>query len=286
MKNVVKIVFVFFSVFMLSQCTSDFDEINTRPDVFTSEEISAKYFFTGPMQNLYGTNRFPYWRAQLIHADRYAGHFCFGHNRSWWNDELGYTYHAGYTGAAWGWLSGYLGGIDNLMRMTKPDGELPNEYLFAMAQIMKGLYYQMFTDIWGMLPYTEASNPDISLPKFDTQAVIYQGVISELDEAMATIGSATKTGTGTADIGSNDIWYGGDLQKWKKMANTLKLRMALRAYGAPGADFANGAITQALAAPLLETPDDNCLMPKDIEISQWGSAAYGDIWHNFGGGSD
>jgi hypothetical protein len=103
---------------------------------------------------------------------------------------------------------------------------------------------------------------------------------------MSIIGDAERTGVGVDDVGDNDLYYNGDLQKWKKLANTLKLRIALRAFGAEGNDFSEQAVNEALNAPLLATVDDNCLMEKDAEISQWGSAAYGDIWHNFGAGSD
>ena len=61
----------------------------------------------------------------------------------------------------------------------------------------------------------------------------------------------------------------------------------MRAYGAPGADFAGPAITEALNAGLfLEDASDNCIMDKDDVISQWSSACYGDVWHNFGRGSN
>jgi len=286
MKNIIKIFIVFFAIVTMSACTGDFNEINTKPDSFTQDEVSAKYFLTGPQFNLYGQSRYAYWRANLIHSDRYAGQFCFGMKGSWWSDELGYSYHSAYTDAAWGWLAGYIGGVDNFMKMTDVGGEFENEYMYAMAQIMRGLYYQMYTDVFGMIPYTEATDPDIVLPKFDEQKVIYQGLIAELNEAMATIGNATSTGVNVNDVGSNDIYCGGDLQKWKRMANTLKLRLAMRAHGAPGAGFAKTAMTEALAAPLLEGSSDNVMMKKDNEISQWGSAAYGDIWYNFGTGSD
>ncbi|MEC7265339.1 MAG: SusD/RagB family nutrient-binding outer membrane lipoprotein, partial [Bacteroidota bacterium] len=108
----------------------------------------------------------------------------------------------------------------------------------------------------------------------------------ELNEAMEIIGSSTVTGEGVELLSVNDLFFGGDLQQWKKLANTLKLRMALRAQGAPGADFANAAITEAMAADLLVAETDNALMEKDTEISQWSNAAYGDVWYNFGVGSN
>lgn len=285
MKNIFKVIFVLLAFSSINNCTSDFSDINVKPDSFTSEEVSAKFFLTTPQYKLFAPDRYPYWRAHLIHTDRFAGHFCFGMTGSWWADDLGYTYDGAYTDAAWDWLAGYIGGLDSFMKMTKPGGELENEYMYAIGLIMRGLYFQMFTDVFGMIPYTEATNPDIVLPKFDEQKTIYAGLIAELDQAMQIIGSATRTGANVNDVGANDIYFNGDLQKWKKLANTLKLRMAMRAYGAADASFANTAISQSLAAPLLEA-DENCLMKKDNTIDQWASACYGDVWYNFGTGSD
>ncbi len=278
--------FLVLTAMFVVQCTGDFNDINVNPSGFTSEEVSGKFFLTRPQYKLYAPDRFPYWRAHLIHADRYAGQFTFGFSGCWWNDGLGYSYNSAYTDASWGWLSGYIGGLDNYMRLVDRGGEFENEYMYAIGQIMRGLYFQMYTDAFGMIPYSEAVNPDITLPKFDEQSTIYAGLISELNEAMATIGDAERTGANVDDVGDNDLFYGGDMQKWKKLANTLKLRMGMRALGAPGADFANAAITEALAGPLLETEGDNALLEKDIEITQWDAAAYGDVFYNFGRGSD
>jgi hypothetical protein len=269
-------------VFLLAGC-SDFEEINTRPDAFGSEEVSAKYFLTGIQIELYAPNRFPYWRAQLIHADRYAGQFTFGYNGCWWTGALGYDYNSGYTDAAYDWIAGYVSNLSVYQNFVGEGGDLENQNFYALGLVMKGLYYQMYTDTFGMVPYSEALDPDIITPKLDSQSEIYRGVIAELDQAMEIIGDQTVTGDGIELLAENDLFFNGDLQQWKKLANTLKLRMALRAQGAPGADFAETAISEALQAPLLSTEMDNALMEKDTEIDQFGNAAYGDVWHNFGG---
>jgi len=280
----IKILFGFVLLLGLASCTNDFKEINTNPNGITSDEASAKYFITSPQVNLYAESRYAYWRAQLIHSDRYAGYFTFGHNGNWWSDGLGYSFSGGYTDASWDYFEGYLGGLDNFMKLTDTGGEFENELMYATGLIMKGLYYQMFTDVFGEIPYTEAADPDVILPKFDEQATIYAGIIGDLDRAMTIIGDAATSGDGVQDLGANDLYCGGDMQKWKKLANTLKLRIAIRAYGAPNSAFANTAISEALSANLfLETEADNVLIEKDAEISQWNSACYGDIWHNFGG---
>lgn len=286
MKNIYKkIAFVLLAILGFNSC-SDFDEINENPNAFTSEEVSAKFFMTELQIQLYAPNRYPYWRAQLIHADRYAGHFTFGFNGSWWTDALGYDYNGGYTDAAYDWMSGYLGKLSGFINFVKEGGDLQNEKFYAIGLIMKGLYYQMYVDTFGMAPYTEAFDPDNITPKYDELSTIYQGVIADLDEAMSIIGDATVSGDGVELLTNNDLFFGGDMQKWKKLANTLKLRMGLRAQGADGATFADNVIAEAMAAPLLTSADENALMEKDPDISQWANAAYGDVWWNFGTGSN
>ncbi len=283
MRRIVNCLVLFIALFA---CTGNFDEKNTRPDVFYPDEVSARYFLSNPQYKLFAPDRYPYWRAHLIHGDRYAGQACFGHTGSWWSDELGYTYNSGYTDASWDWISGYYGGLDNFLKMTEPRGEFENQYMYAIGLTMKGLYFQLFTDIFGMVPYSEAGNANITLPRYDTQKEIYQGIIRDLNEAMSLIGDASRTGTGVNDAGTNDLYFNGDLQKWKKLANALKLRVAMRALGSPNESFAAQAIGEALQMPFPETEAENCLLTKDASISQWNSACYGDIWYNFDSGSD
>jgi len=283
MKGIIKIIGVFLLLMISFSSCSDFEEINSRPDGFSPDEVSAKYFLTGIQIELYAPNRYAYWRAQLIHADRFAGHFTFGYDASWWSDALAYSYSGGYTDATYGWIASYVSNLSVYQNFVGEGGDLENENFYAIGLIMKGLYYQMYTDTFGMVPYTEASNSDIITPKFDTQEKIYQGVIADLNKAMEIIGSSSVTGEGIELLAENDLFFKGDLQKWKKLANTLKLRMAMRAEDAAGASWASSVITEALAEPLLTTAEDNALLEKDTQIDQFGNAAYGDVWHNFGG---
>ena len=63
----------------------------------------------------------------------------------------------------------------------------------------------------------------IPYPKYDTQEAIYNDLLKELDEAQA----ALSTSAGNT-IGAADVIYGGDAAKWKKFANSLMLRVAMR----------------------------------------------------------
>ncbi len=282
MKNNKFLILLFLLIGFMS-CTSNFEEINKNPNDITSDAANPKYLLTGAEYKLYAPGRYVYWRAVLIHADRYAGYFCFGNNGSWWSDELGYKYHTGYTNASWGMYGGYFKYINSYLDVTSEEGgKYQNDKMYAVGLIIKSLFFQQYTDVFGDVPYSETGNTDILQPKYDQQKDIYAGIISDLNEAMATIGDATKTGEGANDLGSNDVIFNGDLQKWKKLANALKLRIALRAYGASGADFATTAITEAMQGPFQEIGED-AIINKDNSISQWNTASYADIWHRFGG---
>jgi hypothetical protein len=276
------IILILFLAFGFSACTEDFVEINTDPNAITPEEASARYFVTKAQYKLFASDRYTYWRANLIHADRYAGYFCFGNHGSWWSDGLGYTFNGGYTGAAWGMYGGYFGHINTFIKLTEPGGDFENELSYSVGLILKSLYYQQYTDVFGMIPYSEAGNPEILLPKFDSQKDIYKGMLADLTTAINTIGASTATGEGVEDLGENDLYFKGDLQQWKAFANSLRLRIAMRALGATGDDFADGEINKALSEGLMET-GDGAILTKDNAISQWNSSSYGDIWHRFGG---
>lgn len=275
--------FALLSVVAVS-CTDDFDDINTSKTGFESSEVSAKFFLTSSQIRLYAADRFPYWRAQLIHWDRFAGHFTFGHNSSWWGDGLAYDYNSGYTQNVYDWIAGHFGQIKSFGDLTTAGAEFENEFMYAMSLIMKGLYFQVYTDMYGMVPFSEAGVEGILTPIYDSQKDVYKGIIADLDAAMATIGSTGRTGSGVEDAGSNDIYCGGDLQKWKKLANTLKLRIAMRALGAAGDDFASAAISAAMSAPLLDEASGSVVLIKDLVVSKWESGSYGDIWYDFGTG--
>ena len=118
------ILFSFVLAFVLS-CTKDFNEINEKPDALTSEDVSAKYFVTNVQTGLFAPNRYPYWRGPIIHWDRYAGQTTFGFSACWWDDGLGYDYHAGYTDAVHdACLASYNSNLTAFTNFVKEGGAL------------------------------------------------------------------------------------------------------------------------------------------------------------------
>ncbi|MCG8306457.1 MAG: SusD/RagB family nutrient-binding outer membrane lipoprotein [Cytophagales bacterium] len=96
----------------------------------------------------------------------------------------------------------------------------------AVSLILKSWMFQVLTDIYGDVPYSEAvsarQEEPIIQPKYDAQRDIYLGILADLEKANSILGSA-----GLPAI-RGDIYNGEDLDKWRKFANSLRLRAYLR----------------------------------------------------------
>jgi hypothetical protein len=89
----------------------------------------------------------------------------------------------------------------------------------AVAKIIQQYIFWTITDRWGDVPYSEAlqGNPT---PKYDKQENIYKGMISTLKAAVTQFDNSS--------LITGDVIYSGSVAKWKKLANSLRMLMALR----------------------------------------------------------
>jgi hypothetical protein len=281
-----KINVIFTSLFLIVafSCTQDFNEINEQPDALSVEDVSAKFFVTTLQQKLFKPEAVPVWFGQIFHQDQYAGHHAGGHSQYGWDGAFGWEYAAWLQEGTNGWLSAYNSTLTAFLNLVGTGGTLENDQYYAIGLIMKGFYYHLYTDNVGMIPYSQASNPDVLLPEYDSQISIYKGVIEELNQAIGIIGDNATTGPGVEQLGENDVLFNGNMQDWKKLANSLKLRMALRANGAPGDDFSATAASEAISSGVLADRDalfDSYNVVSNIWVEH---CNYGDIWYGFGAG--
>lgn len=143
----------------------------------------------------------------------------------------------------YGW---YRGPLMNLQ--TVLDDSLGSNNQQAIAKILKAYYVWHVTDRWGDVPLSEALNGLENLtPVYDTQASIYDGLFSLLDEAQAQIEAGSI---------SDDIIYGGDMGKWQKLASSIRMLMALR-LSEVDATTGEAQFNVALNAGVMSSNDDN-----------------------------
>ncbi|MFC0426590.1 SusD/RagB family nutrient-binding outer membrane lipoprotein [Chryseobacterium scophthalmum] len=92
---------------------------------------------------------------------------------------------------------------------------------WATLEIASVFTWENIVDTYGNVPYKEALQGEtIKSPKYDNAKTIYLDLISRLNIAIAKI-HATKEGY------PEDLVYSGDMTKWIKLANSIKLRLAI-----------------------------------------------------------
>ena len=121
------------------------------------------------------------------------------------------------------WRRYYSIGIKNLVDAIHRSESMPNTN--AALRIHRAYMMAVLSDIYGDIPCTEAGMSYINgnaNPKYDTQEEVYNFIFSELKACAAQLGTGT-------DVISGDVTsLGGDATAWKKYANTLRLRYAMR----------------------------------------------------------
>ncbi|RYZ62612.1 MAG: SusD/RagB family nutrient-binding outer membrane lipoprotein [Chitinophagaceae bacterium] len=126
-----------------------------------------------------------------------------------------------------GWYTGPLNDLQTIIRYNQEGnpaaiGNGSNDNQIAVARIMKAYYFLNLTDRYGDIPYSQAlkSNEAYS-PVYDKQQDIYTDLFKELTEAQAQINAADNKVVG-------DVLLNGNMDSWKRFANTLRMVMALR----------------------------------------------------------
>ena len=148
--------------------------------------------------------------------------------------------------SAWGAI--YTDVLKNLLLATKEAEGLtpkPNNSI-AQLKIYTAFVFSQTTYLWGDIPFAEAATGAVDQPKFDTQQTVLNGTIKLLDDAVASIDASSKT------IGApNDLYYGGDMARWRRFANSLKFRILVSMVDADPSKSA--AITAMQGLPMIST---------------------------------
>ena len=138
-----------------------------------------------------------------------------------YNDEERYIPRRASIDAIWNTL--YASVISDAKSMYKLAEAEGNTNIMGISLVLQANAYQILTDLYGPIPYTEACNPTILKPAYDSQEVVYNGILDLLTQADA------KLATGSGDVpASSDLVYGGNTTKWRKLANSLKLKALMR----------------------------------------------------------
>ena len=108
--------------------------------------------------------------------------------------------------------------VNTMINQAEENGY--NHYA-GIGKIIKAFSLMVMTDLWGDIPYTEAALGISNInPTFDSQASIYAEVYALLSSAESLISGSN----GGLAVGSDDVIYSGNLDKWKKGINAIRAR--------------------------------------------------------------
>lgn len=120
------------------------------------------------------------------------------------------------------WSTGYSKSIVNLNQIIKIADAQGNTNYKGVALVLRSWTFSLLTEAFGNIPYKQAANIDQYLtPAYDTQKDVYFALLDDLKAAQTALDPAGKAIAG-------DIIYSNNIASWKKFANSLRLRIALR----------------------------------------------------------
>lgn len=148
----------------------------------------------------------------------------------------------------------FSGALNDYQFVIRKAEETSSWKFYLMGTVMKAYTYQILVDLYDKVPYSEAfQGVDNLQPKFDDGDLIYQSLLNEIDTALSKDYNSEIL---TDEEETADIIFGGDMDKWVRLANTLKLKMYLRMVNAKPAE-AEAGIEKLYNenAPFLNTDD-------------------------------
>ncbi|GAB2787131.1 SusD/RagB family nutrient-binding outer membrane lipoprotein [Rhabdobacter roseus] len=208
----------------ISSCTDGFDKMNTDPNSPTA--IGAQYLLPTGLEasiDRYWGHRTRFERINIDAAELYVQHLT---RNIYSNEGDDYTVSPALVANNWkGFFNDALLNFQRIIIQSAPDGTAPNANYEGVALVMRTWVFSLLTDMYGAIPYSEAikgtSGEPIYTPKYDAMEQVYAGMLNDLktaNEKLSTSGPAI----------AGDILYSGDILKWKKFANSLRLRLANR----------------------------------------------------------
>ena len=217
MKRFKKLLVLLPFVLVIASCEKNFLEINDNPNSPTASTpelvLPAALANTGQMVN----------NNLNILGNLLTGNWAQAPDYLFYNAQETFQFTPSTYQTTWNSI--YADGLMDYKYVETQGLASAKPNFVAISKIMQAYNFQLLADTWGDVPFTEAVNGTaIIAPKYDKAEAVYDGMLTLIDGGLASISTAA-----TADKpGANDIVFAGDMAKWRRFANTLKLRILLR----------------------------------------------------------
>ena len=250
-------------------CTKKYDAINTDKNSVATVGPAELPFLFSKAQSTSTESQWNYQVAQNLFADQYAQYFAC--TATYFpSDRL--TIRMDWVGAAFNPM--YTDVVPQLQSIFAASD--PGSAEYAMAQTMWVLTFHKITDYWGPIPYFSAGQPATTVP-YDAQDKIYADFFVKLDSANATL----KAHAGENHFGNYDLFYGGDVNKWIKLTNSLRLRLAVRISKVDPAEAKIQAESAFAEGVMTASPDDDAFVQRSTKGGDGNGLSIMSDWNEF-----
>lgn len=219
---------------IFNSCKKDFDTINQDPNNAGLDKAAPDMLLTNALESM--TDRV----HETFLGEEMGNCWAQHEAKVQYTDEDRYIYRNSVVNNTWS--SFYAANGMDVTTLYNLAVEKQHENYQGVALVLKSYISSVLTDLFGPVPYTQAwLGSENTLPEYDSQETIYRDIIAKLDEAN------TLLDVNGSEI-NGDILYGNDILKWKKFANSLRMRLLLRMSGQDAA-FATTEFTKMVADP-------------------------------------
>ena len=250
--------------------TDELHDLNINPQALN--QVNTNFLFTAAQLGTAaggsaGDNRYIDWRTNIGFAAYAIQQLANVSGGIAPGDK--YTDNVESYNAPWEFIYGdQLKNIAEVLRQTGPGGYEEGQRLNMRqaARILRAFNFHRLTDYYGNIPYSEALQgiQGTFLPAYDSQQSIYMDLLNELDEATTAM-SASNPDEGFA---AADLYFDGDITKWKKWGYSLMLRLAMRISNVDATTAAT-YVTRAVNGGVMTSNEDNVWVPMDLGPSEW-----------------
>ena len=241
----------------LAACTGGFDDINKDPYAASKEDMgNDNYIVTSTLSGMQG------WVIPLdVNTHQFTDILLGGALGGFTADSNpGHTTRISIFNPTNDWTRVMMNRVvvEVYNAWTKLRTNSDDEVALAVASLVRAAAMHRVTDTYGPIPYSQIGADGALTAPYDSQQEVYNHLFEEIDQAIVTL-SAHASETIKA---SADKVYGGNLARWIRFGNSLKLRIAMRlSYVAP--ELAETRVREALgnAGGVIEQNADNAAIP-------------------------
>lgn len=250
MKKIQYSLLLFLSILTLGACTKNFDKINTDPNNPTSAPATNLLAFS--IQD-FGAHLWDSW-GDIDEPESYSGQIA----KIQYIDESRYQFRSGTLENMWTYLYRELKSLQVVINTAQAN---ENTSLEAVATTIQSYIWQVATDRWRNIPYTGALAADSGklTPIYDKQEDIYPSLLNKLKAANDLFNNPSAS----ANVGEGDLLFDGDVDKWQRFCNSIRLRMAIRISNVDPS-LAKSTIETIMGDsknnPVIEDNDDNAFL--------------------------